>query len=68
MSTDTAFFPVSLTPPLFLKGPLFTLYYPGWARLSDIVQYRFYREPTDKPGRDEDAVYFDNERIYIKKL
>lgn len=62
-----SFFTGKLDTAVFFKRPLLYAFpIPGWARLSDIVQYRFYREPTDKPGRDEDAVYFDNERIYVK--
>ena len=58
---DTALF--SRVPPMYY---VFTI--PGWARLSDIVKYRFYRSPTDKPGTDEDIVYFDGERIYVRQF
>jgi hypothetical protein len=48
------------------------LYYafqiPGWARISDLIHYRIYRAPTDKPGSDEDLVFFDSERIYLRQF
>jgi hypothetical protein len=56
------------TSVFFKRPPLYAFSIPGWARLSDIIQYRFYREPTDKPGRDEETVYFDNERIFVRNF
>ncbi len=62
-----SFFSGKLDTTAFLKRPpLYAFSIPGWARLSDILQYRFYREPTDKPGRDEETVYFDQERIFVR--
>jgi hypothetical protein len=54
------------TSAFFKRPPLYAFTIPGWARISDIIQYRFYREPTDKPGRDEETVYFDNYRIFVR--
>ena len=41
---------------------------PGWGRMSEMVHYRFFRAPTDKPGSDEDVVFFDDERIYMRQF
>lgn len=62
-----SFFLGKIDTTAFLKRPpLYAFSIPGWARLSDIFQYRFYREPTDKVGRDEETVYFDQERIFAR--
>lgn len=51
----------------FGKSPvLYTFSIPSWAKLSDFIQYRIYRSPTDKNGNDEDDVYFDEEYIFVK--
>lgn len=54
------------TAALLKRPPLYAFSIPGWARLSDIIQYRFYREPTTMPGRDEETVYFDQDRIFVR--
>ncbi|HEX2958002.1 MAG TPA: PEGA domain-containing protein [Chitinispirillaceae bacterium] len=62
-----SFYIGKLDTAVFKKRPtLYAFPIPGWARLSDIIQYRFYREPTDKPGRDEETIYFDQERIFVR--
>lgn len=62
-----AFFKGILDTAAFGKNPvLYTFKIPSWASLSDIVQYRFFRSPTEKNGNDEDEIYFDAEHIYIK--
>lgn len=66
-SNRFSFYKGILDTTAFGKKPvLYTFNIPSWAQLSDIIQYRFYRSPTDKNGNDEDDVYFDAEHIYIK--
>ena len=62
-----AFFRGILDTTAFGKRPvLYTFNIPSWATLSDIIQYRFFRKPTEQYGNDEDEIYFDAEHIYIK--
>lgn len=48
------------------KQSLYAFKFPVWARFSQILKYRFYTSPSDNPNLDEEEVYFDNERIYMK--
>lgn len=54
----------------FYRKPQFysAFTFPGWARLSDLILYRFYRAPTEMTGNDENEIYFDNERIYLRQF
>lgn len=62
-----AFYKGYLDTSAFGKSPLtYTFNIPFKGKLSDIIQYRFYRSPTDYNGSDEDEIYFDEEHIYIK--
>ncbi|MCX7725844.1 MAG: PEGA domain-containing protein [Chitinispirillaceae bacterium] len=49
-----------------IKPPLFSFNIPKWATLEEILQYRFYKKPTEAIGSDEVEIYFDNERIYSR--
>lgn len=44
---------------------VFSFPIPKWARLEDMLMYRFYRTPSEAIGSDLQDVYFDNERIYV---
>ena len=48
--------------------PLFSFKIPYWARLEDMLRYRFYRAPTEAIGSDEPVVYFDNDRVYTRSF
>ena len=48
--------------------PLYSFKIPYWARLEDMLTYRFYRKPTEAIGSDEPVVYFDNERVYTRSF
>lgn len=48
--------------------PVYVFPMPDWAQLEDIIKFRFYRLPSDKPGNDEEVVFFDNDRIYIRNF
>ncbi len=54
------------TAAFSLRPPLFSFRIPQWARLEDMLRYRFYRSPTESIGSDEIIIYFDNERIYTR--
>ncbi|MBN1306533.1 MAG: PEGA domain-containing protein [Chitinispirillaceae bacterium] len=54
------------TAAFTLRPPLFSFPFPHWARCEDMLQYRFYRLPTESIGADETILYFDNERLYTR--
>lgn len=56
------------TTAFTLNPPLYSFKIPYWARLEDMLRYRFYREPSDAIGSDEVVVYFDDERIYSRSV
>ena len=66
-SETYAFYKGTIDTAVFSLSPaLYSFRIPSWARLEDILKYRFYRSPTDLIGSDEAIVYFDNERIYTR--
>lgn len=47
--------------------PLYSFPIPSWSSSGEIFWYRFYSQKSENFNLDIEAVYFDNERIYVPR-